>query len=903
MVKTIDDPATVCYNIPTRHFPNACPHDSRVLISPPSKIREWIMTNTTPDRTIRWQQPGARSSTGVSVWRQVGITLLLSVLLMTSTPGRAQDDDFWDEPFREPLYLVHISETSTMYGPVEKDIYILYPTQPEDGTLLTADGSGGYFINKAEPDGGPFTTRRQVCSATQGMPPEKLSLGFSCSELNGTGACMEECREYHGPHGVGQVTNGECTCDCEEGYEPDGSLQCVPTKASCDQACREYHGTDRIHGPEALGKVTDGVCNCYCKEGYVPDSTLTCVKEKTCKEDCSDQWGPNTEAKGKFPDCQCPCKKGYDKSATSHKCEESCAAQCKEKYGWKATGTGDPALPCNCSCTYPWQWNKTKTQCIEKPRYIDDANDLDKFLRTRGYSESHCPKSGPLPAGSVKFWKLGSAIAHTSVVLSKNRQIEMGNARDKSGKPISAIRHPTVDQPQADPQANVGTYVLHQVLCPPPDAYVDERGAENLANLQRYGERAKDASDDWNCHGFSANLVNRFVETFVRVRPDTNVNWDQMLEIGAIHGLTPAQIAILQGKVSVRSEYVIEVEPDRTATIYLIEGSADYQGMGHAVSLSSGEMTVIDVDGIPSAPARFDLGELDRWWEDLGQASPPGILGLDLLWGAVALFAGLSVVVLGGALFFVWQRTQRRRQVPATGPGGPAGIPGLGPGHWESPAPPPARAWGKLTVLRGEASARSFSLEEPVTTFGRSSGSDLVVRDRRVSKRHAQIRRQDGSATLYDLHSTNGTFVNGERITDPRILQPGDVIRMGETELVFDGATTPSDPPKTGAAQLVLKRDRGEPFVFDLAGRQKTRIGRSRGNDLVIRDDAHVSRRHALIQWTSQGHEIVDLGSRSGIIVNGRRTPRAHLHPGDRIRLGTTEFLFVALALPKGFDA
>lgn len=62
-----------------------------------------------------------------------------------------------------PLYLVHIILTHTMYGPQEKDTWILHPNTPDaEGTLLTADGSGGYFINKSDKHQGPFTSNYQL---------------------------------------------------------------------------------------------------------------------------------------------------------------------------------------------------------------------------------------------------------------------------------------------------------------------------------------------------------------------------------------------------------------------------------------------------------------------------------------------------------------------------------------------------------------------------------------------------------------------------------------------------------------------------------------------------------------------------------------------------------------------
>jgi DNA-binding NtrC family response regulator len=64
-----------------------------------------------------------------------------------------------------------------------------------------------------------------------------------------------------------------------------------------------------------------------------------------------------------------------------------------------------------------------------------------------------------------------------------------------------------------------------------------------------------------------------------------------------------------------------------------------------------------------------------------------------------------------------------------------------------------------------------------------------------TSRRHAEIRVERGAPTLHDLGSRNGTWVNGARIAGPRALRPGDVIRLGETLLVY--ARCPSPPPDT----------------------------------------------------------------------------------------------------------
>lgn len=78
----------------------------------------------------------------------------------------------------EPLYLVHIIETSTMGGPVPKDEWILHPNQPDqNGVLLTADGTGGWFVNKTDQTLGPYTSNYEVCPVLAGMGVKGVWLG------------------------------------------------------------------------------------------------------------------------------------------------------------------------------------------------------------------------------------------------------------------------------------------------------------------------------------------------------------------------------------------------------------------------------------------------------------------------------------------------------------------------------------------------------------------------------------------------------------------------------------------------------------------------------------------------------------------------------------------------------
>jgi hypothetical protein len=99
-----------------------------------------------------------------------------------------------------------------------------------------------------------------------------------------------------------------------------------------------------------------------------------------------------------------------------------------------------------------------------------------------------------------------------------------------------------------------------------------------------------------------------------------------------------------------------------------------------------------------------------------------------------------------------------------------------------------------LVVERGPVSSLRFALQQDQVTIGRSAGNELVLADAEVSRRHARVvRRADGYA-VEDIGSTNGTFVNGQRISHLTLLQDGDTIDLGDTvRLRF--VSSPGAPP------------------------------------------------------------------------------------------------------------
>lgn len=91
---------------------------------------------------------------------------------------------------------------------------------------------------------------------------------------------------------------------------------------------------------------------------------------------------------------------------------------------------------------------------------------------------------------------------------------------------------------------------------------------------------------------------------------------------------------------------------------------------------------------------------------------------------------------------------------------------------------------GWVVVLSGELRGRDFRLVDGKNTMGTAADCDVVLTDPYLSSKHAVIRHENGTFTLSDLDSTNGTFVNERRVTRYDIID-NDKVRLGRTELKF----------------------------------------------------------------------------------------------------------------------
>lgn len=113
-----------------------------------------------------------------------------------------------------------------------------------------------------------------------------------------------------------------------------------------------------------------------------------------------------------------------------------------------------------------------------------------------------------------------------------------------------------------------------------------------------------------------------------------------------------------------------------------------------------------------------------------------------------------------------------------------------------------------------------FTLHNAVTNIGRRLDNQLVIDDPRVSRYHAQVRYVRGRFIIFDMNSTGGTYVNGQRVSQS-VLYPGDVISLAGLPIIFGqdnpppsittGTTAPLTPATSERSTAVLRNTQPKP--------------------------------------------------------------------------------------------
>ena len=213
-------------------------------------------------------------------------------------------------------------------------------------------------------------------------------------------------------------------------------------------------------------------------------------------------------------------------------------------------------------------------------------------------------------------------------------------------------------------------------------------------------------------------------------------------------------------------------------------------------------------------------------------------------------------------------------------------------------------------------------------TIGRGAGSGIVIRKDEISRNHAEVIDRNGQLFVGDMGSSNGTFVNGNKIEKEVQLKDGDVIGIDVvnfTVMYVDmSAANKSSPSseigKTATyasvdhtliraavespsmtlmqkginvsnTRLTIMRGNNIGKSFSIGDIGVIKIGRSNKCDIVL-DDPAVSGEHLQIEETPEGWEIINLSQTNGLFVNGQKTLRQTLQTNDVIEVGSTGLRF-----------
>jgi serine phosphatase RsbU (regulator of sigma subunit)/pSer/pThr/pTyr-binding forkhead associated (FHA) protein len=148
-----------------------------------------------------------------------------------------------------------------------------------------------------------------------------------------------------------------------------------------------------------------------------------------------------------------------------------------------------------------------------------------------------------------------------------------------------------------------------------------------------------------------------------------------------------------------------------------------------------------------------------------------------------------------------------------------------------------------LQIMNGPMAGRLFNLERDVTTLGRNPDCDVVLQPKSVSRRHAAIFRKATGFEIKDLGSTRGTYVNGQKLSEPILLTDGNTLNIGELQLTFSSRVVQieeaEDDQSTvyAAIDILNQSDRHFPLVKPEAKFRALRlISQELGGTLVLNE-------------------------------------------------------------------
>jgi ABC transport system ATP-binding/permease protein len=229
----------------------------------------------------------------------------------------------------------------------------------------------------------------------------------------------------------------------------------------------------------------------------------------------------------------------------------------------------------------------------------------------------------------------------------------------------------------------------------------------------------------------------------------------------------------------------------------------------------------------------------------------------------------------------------------------------------------------KLVIEDDEGNRQEIpvdGLEE--VTLGRAPGNTVQLTERNVSRKHARLFNEAGTFVVEDLHSANGILLNGQKVTEPRPLQDGDLLRIGDYGVVLQHDTdihriqvTEAEPVESGAdavhdtaphavaalvaeaqPRLLALNSRLQGTLWTL-GRSEVRVGKDDQAELCIPHRSLADFHAKLLQTSGSDWRVQEL-VRAGVRVNGVAYADSPLHDGDVLELGALRLRFVGPGAP-----
>jgi ABC-type multidrug transport system ATPase subunit/pSer/pThr/pTyr-binding forkhead associated (FHA) protein len=194
-----------------------------------------------------------------------------------------------------------------------------------------------------------------------------------------------------------------------------------------------------------------------------------------------------------------------------------------------------------------------------------------------------------------------------------------------------------------------------------------------------------------------------------------------------------------------------------------------------------------------------------------------------------------------------------------------------------------------LIALDASLSSREYVLDPKdiidSVTIGRDGRRcQVVAAGRTISRKHAHVKVKNDTETTYwleDIHSTNGVYINGQRIDSQVKLNDGDLIGLGS--------------PDINHLRFQNNSRKNVDWTYTLKSQAHWLLGRSADNDISLPFESVVSAYHAILHVRKDRLEIIDRKSLNGIWVSGKRIKKTFIDPSDTVVIGSTFFHFLLL--------